>query len=392
MITLSPPQKLIKLKFIKVKSQAGTHSPSIETIKTLIPEIDIKIDACFLSNPFATDLVLKHFKKDFIDESRLREVLEYYPSQNEIIAQHISKAINIRPDSIFVGNGAVEIIQAVIHNFVKGKLVIILPTFSSYYEFVKEDLEVAYYTLDKQKDFALDLKDFSDFIIKEQTDSVVIINPNNPDGNYIKQGDLTSFIETHRNLKNIIIDESFIHFAIEDELMELKSVTSLVEQFENLIVIKSMSKDFGIAGIRSGFGAMHPSRVKSLLRSGYLWNSNGLSEWFFSVYSDKTFRDEYELIRKRYIHGTLEFLNSLKTIPNIKVYPSMANFALIELIDGTTAEDFVFKLLIEHGIYTRLGNDKKGLSGQFVRIASRTNEHNKEIVKAIRKIFQEASL
>lgn len=392
MITLSAPQKLIKYKFLKLKSQAGTHSPSIETLKTLLPEIDIKIDACFLSNPYATELFLKHFKKDFIDGSRLREVLEYYPSQNEIIAQQISKVINLGPDFIFVGNGAIEIIQAVIHNFVKGKLVIILPTFSSYYEFANEDLGVAYYTLDKQKDFALDLKDFSDFINKEKPDSVIVINPNNPDGNYLKQADLISFFEAHRHLNNIIIDESFIHFAYEDELMELKSVTSLVEQFENLIVIKSMSKDFGIAGIRSGFSAMHPSRVKYLLRSGYLWNSNGLSEYFFSLYANKTFRDEYELIRRRYILETLEFLTSLKTIPNIKVYPSMANFALIELIDGTTAEDFVFKLLIEHGIYTRLGSDKKGLSGQFVRIASRTNEQNREIVKTIHSIYQDISL
>lgn len=388
MIKLTKDQEILKTKFYELKEQAGTHSPSIETLKTAIPEIEISIDACFLSNPYATDLFVDHLNRDVMIKGKFRAFLEFYPSQNNVIASRISSAINVRPQSIFVGNGAIEIIQAVIKNFVKKKMVIVLPTFSPFYEFAESNIELVFFYLDKENSFKINLRDLSKFIKNEKPDSLVLVNPNNPTGGYILKEDLISFIDLHKELENIIVDESFIHFAIEYSKISDFSIQNLVKNHDNLIVIKSMSKDFGIAGIRAGYAVMSPTKVELLTRYGFLWNSNGISEYFFSLYSKNYFRKEYEQIRRKYINETQSFFNSLITIPNIRVYPSVANFVLVELIDGTRSEDFVFKLLLDYGIYIRIVNDKKGLNGEFVRIASRSSKDNHEIVQSIKSIFK----
>ncbi len=376
-------------KIQKLKNESGTHSPSIDTILQECPELKIEVDACFLSNPYATDLFMKFLHKDLIDNNKLRDVLEFYPPQNSEIAKHISKAINVDNKKIFVGNGAIEIIQAILHNFIAKKICIISPTFSSYYEFVKDDIEIVYFPLLKKEEYLLDPKKYVEFIKKEKPDTIVIINPNNPNGGYLKQEDFYYILSNLKEVSNIIIDESFIHFAYED--IELSQITSeeLTNCYPNLIIVKSMSKDFGIAGLRAGYAVMNVDKVDKLLQNGYLWNVSGLTNYFFKVYSEKGFIEKYDVERKKYIMNTLMFLNELKNIQGIKIYPSRANFALVELENGMTSFDFTMNLLINNGIYVRDCSDKIGLKGEFVRIASRTFEENLLIIKAIKEMLCE---
>ncbi|WP_439506869.1 pyridoxal phosphate-dependent aminotransferase [Sediminibacterium sp.] len=373
-------------KIKHLKSLSGTHSPSIDTLLNECKELTIDVDACFLSNPYATELFMQNMEKDLISKGKLRDVLEYYPPQNRDIAKTISKAINVDSSNIFVGNGAIEIIQALIHNFVLKKICIIIPTFSSYYEFVKEGIEVVYYRLLKENDFELDAIKFVDFVNENNPDTVVIINPNNPNGGYLSKDNLVYILENLREVKNIIVDESFIHFAYED--LDLGQITSqdLIYNFPNLIIIKSMSKDFGIAGLRAGYAVLDATKVEILLKNGFLWNISGLSNYFFNVYSNPDFILKYNIVRKKYIMNTLMFLSELKHINNIKVYPSKANFALIEILSGQSSFDFTMDLLVNYGIYVRDCNDKIGLDGQFVRIASRTFEENLKIIEALKRI------
>lgn len=142
---------LEKLRLLKIKS--GTHSPSIDSIKENIPELSINIDACFLSNPYATDLFLKYLTRDLIRTEQLRDVLEFYPPQNRAVASYISKSIGVPSDNIFVGNGAIEAIQAILQNFVHESLCVITPTFSSYYEFANEDCKLYFYELKRRMIF-----------------------------------------------------------------------------------------------------------------------------------------------------------------------------------------------------------------------------------------------
>lgn len=380
-------KSIIANKIKDLKSNSGSHSPSIDTLLKECAELEISVDACFLSNPYATELFMDQLKSDLIITGKLRDALEYYPPQNRDIAKIISRAINVEFSNIFVGNGAIEIIQAVLHNFVKNKICVIIPTFSSYYEFVKQGVEVIYYKLEKENEFELDSRKFVDFINENKPDTVVIINPNNPDGGYISKDNLVFILENLKDVSNIIVDESFIHFAYEDYALSHISSQDLISKYSNLIIIKSMSKDFGIAGLRAGYAVLDQRKVDALLKNGYLWNISGLANYFFNVYSDPNFILKYDIVRKKYIMNTSMFLNELKNISGIKVYPSKANFALIEILNGQTSFDFTMELLVNYGIYVRDCSDKIGLQGQFIRIASRTIEENLKIIEAIKNVL-----
>ena len=350
-------------KFSKLKTSAGNHSPSLTTLKAKMPEIEIKVDACFLSNPYATELFLKYFKKELLDSGEINNVLEFYPSQNNEIAALVGEHLQVDPDRIFIGNGATEVVQAIIHHFVKDKLIVNIPTFSPYYSFALPHTEVVFYELKKEENFRLDPDEYIAFVNQHKPDSIVLINPNNPDGGYIPHNEMIRIIEELSWVPTIIIDESFIHFAFENSSLELPSIASLIERYPNLHIVKSMSKDFGIAGIRCGYAILPAEKVEYLLKTGYLWNSSGLAEYFFRLYTRKDFNIEYEGVRKKYITESLFFVTELNRIPKIKVYPTKANFVLVEILNGQTSDEIATELLLTYGIYARNCSDKIGLHG-----------------------------
>jgi histidinol-phosphate/aromatic aminotransferase/cobyric acid decarboxylase-like protein len=374
-------------KFNRLKGAAGTHSPSIATLRSELPELEIKVDACFLSNPYATELFLKYFNEELLSTNEINKVLEFYPSQNKEISKSVAKHLDIDPDQIFIGNGATEIIQAILHNFVKGKVVVNIPTFSPYYEFVTDDSEVVYYSLKKEDNYRLNSKHYVEFVKKTKPQAIVIINPNNPDGGYISNADLLFILNELKDVPNIILDESFIHFAFEDSSMHLPSVVREVSNLQNVYIIKSMSKDFGIAGIRCGYAIMPKDKVAHLLKNGFLWNSSGLAEYFFRLYTREDFLKEYEIVRKKYITESLFFITELGQIPKIKVYPTKANFVLVEILNGVSSQDITVSLLLNYGIYVRNCSDKIGLQGEFIRIASRNKDENEYIVRSFKDLF-----
>ena len=376
----------IRRKFIKLKENSGSHSPSINTILKEIPEIKMKVDACFLSNPYATKLFLDYLHKDLIKTGKINRVLEFYPSQNDVIAKSISKSINVDSKNIFVCNGAIEGIQAVLHNLLKGKISIPIPTFSSYYEYCHKDLEAIFFNLKKDEDYILNLNEYSKFIKDNSINNVVIINPNNPNGFYTNRTEIIQFLDQNKHLDSIILDESFIHFAYENSSMELETIQSSIDKYENLFIVKSMSKDFGVAGLRCGYMLMNHKHVSNFLSNGFLWNINGIAEYFFNLYSNDKFLKEYEDCRKKYITETVFFLNQLKELKNINILPSKANFVLVELLNGLTSEEVSLNLLIDHGVYVRNCSDKIGLDGEYIRIAARSFEENQLIYKALKAI------
>jgi len=387
MIKFTEQESLLNKQIEKLKKQAGSHSPSLFTFTQKLSEIKIKVDACFLSNPYATELFLHYFNEEVINTGNIKQSLESYPSQNSVIAEILGNFLRLSSENVFIGNGAIEIIQAIIHNFTVDKIIVNIPTFSSYYEFIKEGTQVIYNRLNKTENYELNVDDYIDLVKEEQPDTVVLINPNNPNGAYIKYSDIKRILDAINFVNTIIIDESFIHFAYETENFELVSVSKLIQEYPNLIIIKSMSKDFGIAGVRAGYGIMNKERVKALLNNGFLWNSNGIAEYFFRLYTRADFTYDYEKIRVKYIIGTMEFIKSLEKIQAIKVYPSKANFILIELPDSVSSIEFVSFLLIRYGIYVRTCNDKIGLDGEFIRLASRTKSENDYILNCFKEIF-----
>ena len=324
---------------LELKRKSGSHSPSIQTIREYT-NFDVKVDACFLSNPYATDLFMEYLDDEIIKQNKLRDLLEFYPPQNHRIAESVSDFENVDTEQVFVGNGAVEVIQASIHRFSGHRIAIPIPTFSSYYEYAHDVCAVEFYNLNKENNFVLNLDDFTKFLHERNCSSAVLINPNNPNGAYLNQDEIEDFLNNNKSLDLIILDESFKHFAYEDASLSSVKWSDIVQKYPNVIIIKSLSKDFGVAGLRCGYGIMCPSRVNSLLKNGFLWNVSGLSAYFFKLLSTEEFKLKYEIIRKIYYEYNNVF-NEITSIPSIKLYPSKANFGLIEFNTLTSWELFV---------------------------------------------------
>jgi histidinol-phosphate/aromatic aminotransferase/cobyric acid decarboxylase-like protein len=367
----------------ELKQQAGSHSPSLQTILNSIPDLKINVDACFLSNPYATNLFIEYFTAELLQTGLIRRYLEYYPSQNNVIARHISRVICVPPKNIFVANGAIEAIQAILHKCSVEKVVIPIPTFSPYYEFLKPSCEAVFFNVFNNASFGISPDKLVDFVLSHQADALVIINPNNPDGSFITRNNILKILEDLSHLSLVIVDESFVDFASDGDPTSSVSISNAVERFPNLVVIKSMSKDFGIAGVRAGYAVMSEQRVSEILSNGHLWNVSGLAEYFFELYSRPDFSSKYQAIRLQYIDVISSFYESLKSVSCLKVYPSKANFFLCALLNGQKSSDFCIELLSQHGIYARDCQDKIGLNGEFIRIACRSSEENMLLIKAL---------
>eukprot|EP01105_Mastigella_eilhardi_P019025 TRINITY_DN4459_c0_g1_i2.p1 TRINITY_DN4459_c0_g1~~TRINITY_DN4459_c0_g1_i2.p1 ORF type:complete len:398 (-),score=129.51 TRINITY_DN4459_c0_g1_i2:63-1256(-) len=371
-------------KYYALKATSGSHSPSALALQRYIPEVNLKIDCCYLSNPYATEVFMERLKADFNDEQWLHNTIESYPAQNRQVAQDLSKAIGVKPQNIFIGNGATEIISGILTHFVKGKLLIMLPTFSPYHEYANKETIIHYYPLTKtETGFTLDHEHLLQYCITNEINNIVIINPNNPDGSYIERDDLRVFLKNLYFMDNVILDESFIDFAGDAE-----SMTKDFTNYKNVTIIKSMSKDFGIAGIRAGYALTKEEYVDALLEKGFLWNSSCFAIYFFQLLSDSAFIQKYLQAKERYGRILANFSHDLQEINQagvLRFYQSKANFFLGELLaPNKTVEDLMLFLLIEHGIYVRQCADKKGLSARFFRVSCRKEEDNAIIVKALK--------
>ena len=404
-IRLTPQEKQIAKRLAEIKNISGSHSPSPAMLTNA--GVTVKYDFCYLSNPYATDLFIKYFRKDFKNNSALHALVEYYPSQNRTLAEKLadsplvkwnSRRLGVPPssagrvvqppkappfikgDNIFVGNGATEIIQATLQNFSRKKIMVPVPTFSPYLEFAPKGVSVAMHQLRAEKEFRLETERFLADVRKEKPDTVVIINPNNPDGGFVNANDLHLLLKQLRGVETVIVDESFSHFVGK----KVESAANLVERYPNLVVVKSLSKDFGIAGLRLGYGVMSEKRVSVLLERGYLWNISGFGEYFLNLLNREEFLTAYERARLRAVGERDEFFTELSKIKEIKVYPSKANMFLIELLGGTKASDLMVALLSRYGIFVRTCYDKVGLTGEFIRVASRRKEENTRAANALK--------
>jgi histidinol-phosphate/aromatic aminotransferase/cobyric acid decarboxylase-like protein len=373
-----------------LKAESGSHSPSFYTLQERIPGLEIKVDACFLSNPYATDLFVERLSSDLIETGELRRVLEFYPSQNHHVAEQLERAVGVDRGHIFVCNGANEAIQAALHRFGGKRVAVILPTFSPYYEYLRPDQEGVFYTLSRDHDFALDVDDFIEFVSANKVDTVCLINPNNPNGGYVPTESMRKLLASFAHLQLVILDESFIDFAYEDEQRHRQSLAAEAVAMENVVLIKSMSKDFGVAGLRAGYALMSPARVSALVSNGYLWNIGGLTEFFFRLFAEEEFQEQYAQARLRYLDEAGSFFASLRQIDLLRAYTTKANFCLVELDPSIPLELAAPLLLIRHGVYVRDCSDKVGLEGgQYLRIAGRKAFENEIMLAALNDVIAE---
>jgi histidinol-phosphate/aromatic aminotransferase/cobyric acid decarboxylase-like protein len=376
----SPPDEAgVAAALRLLKASSGSHSPSVAEVERAIPGL-VQVDACFLSNPYATDAVMTRLRA--IAPLRLQRMVSHYPSQGGAISSLLAPYVGVPSDHLCVANGACEVIGALLA-YAPGPLLISLPTFSAYYEFASGP--VVPNQLDGRKQFRLDLAELEALVERHSPDTVVIVNPNNPDGGLVAHASLVDFVERMQGrVKQIIVDESFGQFATEGTPPTL---APLVEYLPHLVVINSMSKSHGIPGLRLGYAVMAPHRARRI-RGSSLWNVNAFAEWFCELLGQPDYLRAYEGARQRYVRDARRLFAALDALDGVRAFPSAANFALLEL--DRPAREVATALLSRHGVYVRDCGDKWGLrGGRYLRVAARTESENRRILVALTDVLAE---
>jgi histidinol-phosphate/aromatic aminotransferase/cobyric acid decarboxylase-like protein len=362
-----------------LKARSGSHSPSVSELERALPGV-VAVDACFLSNPYATDAVMRRLHA--LPPRRLERLVSHYPSQGAAIASMLAPALGVPADQLVVANGACELIGGLLAG-AAGPVLLSLPTFSAYYELACGP--VIPHRLDPACDFRLDFERLDALVERHQPESVVIINPNNPDGGPADPAQLVDFIaRTQGRVRQVIVDESFAAFTTLDEPATL---APLVTRHPHLVVVNSLSKSHGVAGLRVGYAIAAPLRARRL-RAASLWNVNAFAEWFCELLGEPGYQREYELARRRYLRAARTLFAGLAALPGVKAYPSAANFALLEL--DRPAGEVALELLVGHGVYVRDCADKWGLDGdRYLRVAARSETQNARILAAFTDVLSE---
>jgi histidinol-phosphate/aromatic aminotransferase/cobyric acid decarboxylase-like protein/choline kinase len=336
------------------------------------PEI---LDFCYLVNPYFPDRKIEEEIK-----ISFKQLLTQYPSGRKTINLVASTIFNISENNIVVGNGASEFIK-LLPKVLKGNVGIIFPTFNEYYEVFGDKRVVKLFP--ENDDFSYRLEHLEKFLNK--ADNLVIINPDNPSGNFIKKDDLLKFLKISKN-KKIILDESFIDFA-EDGFNQTLLKQTILDQFPNLILIKSISKSFGVPGIRLGILASSDRKlIENIQKELPIWNINSFGEFFLQIFNKYT--SSYKSSCQEIIKERKRFFKELNKINFLRVIPSQSNYFMCEILGKFSSTELTQKLLFKKDIFIKDLKGKIGINNKnFVRIAIRNKNDNNKLLYALKEVF-----
>ena len=336
-------------------------------------------DFCYLVNPyFPPEKLVSEIKANFTT------LLTEYPSgaaQQSLLA---SKIFNVMPEHIAVGNGAAELISS-LAKYVEGKVAIPFPTFNEYPERFTQ-AEVVPVPTDEET-FAYSADDILQTVKKTNAKTVLLINPDNPTGNFLKKEDVLHLCaEFKKDGVTLIFDESFIDFA-DKEIRYTLLDEEILNAYPNLIVVKSISKSYGVPGVRLGvLAASDKTYIERIRKTNAIWNINSFGEYFLQIYDkySKTYAAACDSIAEE----RARFTKKLAGIKGIFVFPSQANYVLCR-IDGKKAADLTVSLLEKYNIFIKDLSSKKGFeSGDYIRLAVRDQKDDDVLIAALKDILQ----
>ena len=333
------------------------------------------LDFCYLVNPFfPPQRMIDEIKASF--ETLMRE----YPSGMRVNSLLASKNFDVKPEYILVGNGAAELIKALMQDC-PGRLGVILPTFEEYPNRFSKESVVPFVPQDEG--FRYTAEDIKTFYDDKGIETLLLINPDNPSGNYIPFDDLLELISwTKQKGLRFIVDESFVDFASIEGRYSLFD-NEILASNAHLIVIKSISKSYGVPGFRLGVLASGDTGMISKLKKDVaIWNINSFGEFYMQIF-EKYKTDYYracDLFRKE----RESFFAALSEIPYLHVFPSQANYFLCEVIEKFTSHELAIKLL-KYNILIKDCSTKKAFNGRsFIRLAVRDRNDNDYLVHVLK--------
>lgn len=337
------------------------------------------LDYCYLVNPYFPP-------KKMIDELKMnfQELLTQYPSGLKINNLLASKYFNIDERYVVVGNGAAELIKGLL-NILEGSLGVIRPTFEEYPNRYPEDNLVIFNV--ENNEYRYSSSNIIEYFDDKKIENLILINPDNPSGNYISKIEVLNLLEwgKKKNIK-LIIDESFVDFAIEENSSLLTD--DILNKFSNLIVVKSISKSYGVPGLRLGVIATSDiSIINKLKKEVSIWNINSFAEYYMQIYNkyEKLYKESLDKIKT----SRKNFISGLKEIEELAVFDSEANYVMIKILEKYTSKDLAEILLNKYNILIKDLKGKKGINDNYIRLAIRDEKDNNYCLRAIKEIFKE---
>ncbi len=332
------------------------------------------LDYCYLVNPyFPPKRLVKEMAASFYT------LLTQYPSGAVVQSGLAGKVFGVEPDRIAVGNGAAELIDAAAR-LMPGTIAMATPAFNEYP--ARFGREGATFLPCGERGFSYKAEDLA--AAAKDSDILVLVNPDNPSGHFLGEAETKGLVDAMIAAgKRIIVDESFADFAEPGLRFTLLDDAYLAAR-PGLVVIKSISKSYGVPGIRLGVLASGDAELVAKVRKLVpVWNVNSLGEFFLQI-ADK-YKADYRSACDRLAEERERFAAALEATGKLTVYPSQANYLLCRLTESRGSRELSAFLLDEHRIFIKDLSGKEGFpaKGQFIRLAVRRTEENDALVKAI---------
>lgn len=307
-------------------------------------------------------------------EKELPVLIDNYPSTQKVIAQLLprwERKPYFNEDNLVVSNGSSELIRVL--DKIITKITIPIPTFNEYVQLPEEKMNLL--ILKEESRFELEPDELIRTIKKTKSDFTVICNPNNPTGNVISRSEIEKILKTG---VITIVDEAFI------DLCEEYSAQDLVEHYENLIILKGLSKTLGVAGIRIGYLLTTNKKIKDKVKE-YLpiWNINSIAERFIELFPE--FKEDYRNSIKKTTQDREYLFQKLREIPYLEPYESHANFILCKTDIGS--RNIAQTLFDKYNILIKCGLNQEVIkTDKYIRIGVRTKKDIDRLMPALKAI------
>lgn len=331
------------------------------------------VDFCYLVNPyFPPQKLIDEIKASF------EKLLTQYPSGMGVNSLLAAKNFGIRKENVIIGNGAAELIKSLLSKL-QGITGFIRPTFEEYPN--RYDSDTSIFFKPNNKNFEYTAQDVIDFFDCKGIDNLVIVNPDNPTGNYIDKNGLIQLVTwSDRKGIKLVIDESFVDFA--DEMDSTLIEQSILDNNKNLFIMKSISKSYGVPGLRLGILASGDVDTISILKKDVsIWNINSFAEFYMQI--AEKYKKDYVFALDLFRKERARYVNELKKIPNLRVLPSQANYIMVEVLGKHTAKSLTNTLLLKYNLFVKDLTQKTG--GQYLRFAVRDTVDNDKLIDALKK-------
>lgn len=322
--------------------------------------------------------------KPLVDEikANFENLLYHYPSGMKVNSLLAAKEFDINQDNIVVGNGAAELIKSIMST-IKGRTGFIKPTFEEYPNRLPEEEHIVFNVV--SDDFSYSAEDIINYFCDKEIKNLIVVNPENPSGNYIEKKSMKKLLNwTKANNIKLIVDESFVDFVDEENPTLIKQ--DVLDEYSNLYVVKSISKSYGVPGLRLGILASSDRETISWMKKDVsIWNINSFAEFYMQI-SNKYHKD-YERALKLFREERKSFQQDLSEIEDLRIIPSQANYIMVELLNGIDAEWLKCKMLKDEKIFIKTLEKKINNGKHYLRLAIRNHSDNTQFIYALKKVL-----